>query len=787
MKSSTSAAVAPPTSTDRQGRRWAWLIIGLFLLGGFAYSLVVPPFETPDEPFHYGFARHIAQGHGLPVQDPENPGPWAQEGSQAPLYYLLAGLATRWIDQSDFPELAVRNPRANIGDPLYPGNKNFMLYAGRWHPLQGSNLALHVGRWLSLLLGALTLWATWRLARYAFPQRQGLPLLAMALVAAIPQFLFLSASFSNDNAVIAASAFTLFWLARLLAKADNDAIRWWEWLVLGVALGVAALSKLQGLGLIPLSGLVVLFLAWRRRTWRILPEAMLFVGIPALAIAGWWYWRNIALYGDWSGLSHLMEINGRREGGIDWRDFWPEFAGLRYSAWGVFGWFNILLPEWFYRAMDAVTVIGLVGAGLATISVVRRHSLLAPRPAPRAPRILALLWIWLVMMAALLLYWTAQATGSQGRLLFPALGAFAVLLTAGIDFWLRWLPRQMRNAVWAGLLALLVGMSIYTLGWLLPGAYAAPAPVATIPTSAQPVDLRYGAGQIIRLAAVEIAQERVRAGDALPVTLYFQAPETLDHDYQLFVQLLDENGTEVANLTTHPGWGRNPTTFWKAGAIYADHYLLPVTGPVAEWSPLAARLYVGFIDPATEGAPGQRGEFLPLPAYDAAGAPVTPFAGAVVVTPHNPPVLTAPDVVTASSEFGGVIRLEQAAVTVNADTQTLQVSLLWEALGTPATDYTAFVHVIDGAGQRVAGFDRAPAGERFPTRLWRAGDRVLSEFEIAPEHPLPAGTYALWVGLYESASAGALRLPVTAAGALPSGDGQVQVGRIEIGNPAEAQ
>lgn len=778
MMSSTTTTAMPTTLDAGRAQRWAWLIIGLFLLGGLAYSLVVPPFETPDEPFHYGFARHIAQGNGLPIQDPENTGPWAQEGSQAPLYYLLTGLATRGIDQSDFPELAVRNPRANIGNPLYPGNKNFMLYAGRWQPLEGSNLALHAGRWLSLLLGALTLWSTWRLAQFAFPHRQTLPLLAMALVAAIPQFLFLSASFSNDNAVIAASAFTLFWLARLLAKADDAPVTWWEWSVLGVALGAAALSKLQGLGLIPLSGLVVLFLAWRRRTWRVLLDAVLFTGIPAIVIAGWWYWRNVVLYGDWSGLAHLMEINGRREGGIDWCDFWPEFAGLRFSMWGVFGWFNILLPEWFYRVMDGVTVIGLVGAALATSNAVRRLASGVTHQASGAPRILALLWIWLAMMAALLLYWTAQATGSQGRLFFPALPAFAVLLIAGGDFWLRWLPRLARGAVWMGLLALLVGMSIYTTGWLLPGAYVAPAPVAAMPASAHPIDLRYGDGQIIRLVGVEIGQERVEAGATVPVTLYFQATEKPKHDYQLFVQLLDEEGVEVANVTTHPGWGRNPTTFWEAGAIYADRYLLPVTGAIANWSPMAARLYVGFIDPASEGAPGQRGEFLPLPAYDAAGVVVTPFAGTVVVTPRDAPVLDAPNAITAGSEFGGVIRLAQAAV--NADAGGWRVRLLWEALGTPATDYTAFVHVMDAAGRQVAGFDQAPARERFPTRLWRAGDPVLSTFEIVQEQPLPAGRYELWVGLYESASEGALRLPVTRAGALRSGDGQVQVGEVEI-------
>ncbi len=187
--------------------------------------------------------------------------------------------------------------------------------------------------------------------------------------------------------------------------------------------------------------------------------------------------------------------------------------------------------------------------------------------------------------------------------------------------------------------------------------------------------------------------------------------------------MLDENGKEIANLTTHPGWGRNPTTFWTPGALYADRYLLPVTGAVASGAPLAARLYVGFIDPATEGAPGQRGAFLPLPAYDAAGAAVTPFVGSVAVTPHTQPVLDAPAAVEAGSEFGGVIRLDRVETEFLEETQFLTARLLWEALGTPATDYTAFVHVLDATGRQVAGFDRAPAGERFPTALWRAGDR----------------------------------------------------------------
>ena len=97
------------------------------------------------------------------------------------------------------------------------------------------------------------------------------------------------------------------------------------------------------------------------------------------------------------------------------------------------------------------------------------------------------------MMLALLLYWTAQATGSQGRLLFPALGAFAVLLVAGLDFWLRWLPKIGQRLAWAGLLGPLVGISVSTPGWLLPEAHAAPGPVPAL--SATSPSLQYRSGR----------------------------------------------------------------------------------------------------------------------------------------------------------------------------------------------------------------------------------------------------------------------------------------------------
>ncbi|MCK4452160.1 MAG: hypothetical protein KAX26_16425, partial [Anaerolineae bacterium] len=106
-------------------RHWAIaLILAAFIALGLIYSLVTPIFEAPDEIYHYFFIKHVADGKGLPVQSPDNPGLWEQEGSQPPLYYLMGALATFWSDTSDAEDLLWRNPQANIGTPLDPGNKN---------------------------------------------------------------------------------------------------------------------------------------------------------------------------------------------------------------------------------------------------------------------------------------------------------------------------------------------------------------------------------------------------------------------------------------------------------------------------------------------------------------------------------------------------------------------------------------------------------------------------------------------------------------------------------------
>jgi len=291
------------------------------------------------------------------------------------------------------------------------------------------------------------------------------------------------------------------------------------------------------------------------------------------------------------------------------------------------------------------------------------------------------------------------------------------------------------------------------------------------------VDVVYGDQDLLTLLAIETPDTRFQPGDRVPITLYMQAEAKPEDDYQLFIQFLDETGTEVGNLTTHPGWGRNPTRLWQPGMIYADTYPVLIEQAIDQRSPLAARVYVGFVDPKTE----QSGRF-PVPARQA-GELIDPFLARIAISPLTQPQLDAYALAPMATEFGNVIRLAgvryEDEITIAA-TSAMSVTLLWEAIGTPATDYTAYVHLRDASGAFAAGFDQAPAAARFPTHDWRTGDRILGGFSVPLPATLAPGDYEIWVGLYETESQGALRLPITAQGERTTGDGEVLVGTINI-------
>jgi hypothetical protein len=279
-------------------------------------------------------------------------------------------------------------------------------------------------------------------------------------------------------------------------------------------------------------------------------------------------------------------------------------------------------------------------------------------------------------------------------------------------------------------------------------------------------------GGHVELVGLGVPEGRFRPGDEVPITLYLAAPQKLATDLQLFVQVLDEHGKAIGNVTTHPGWGRNPTSLWQPNALYEDRYLVQINQPIDNNSPLLATVYIGFTEP--DGID-------PLPAVSVDGEPSDGMLGKVEIEAREKLDSASLRLNPVAATFDQGIRLTgmRYPARVSAGAGRLPVKLLYEADAQPNGDYTGFLHLTDSAGKQVSGHDQPPGLERFPTHAWRAGDRVLSEFSVPMPQSLAPGVYQLWTGLYLSESNGDSRLGVVTSNR-PTEDMSVMLGTVEV-------
>jgi 4-amino-4-deoxy-L-arabinose transferase-like glycosyltransferase len=102
-------------------------------------------------------------------------------------------------------------------------------------------------------------------------------------------------------------------------------------------------------------------------------------------------------------------------------------------------------------------------------------------------------------------------------------------------------------------------------------------------------DIRYPQvarlGEGIQLLGYDLSSEQMRAGEALHLTLYWQAVTKSDASYTVFAHLLDGNSRIWGQEDNVPGRGALPTTGWMVGEVIVDDYeiLLGVDTPSGEY------------------------------------------------------------------------------------------------------------------------------------------------------------------------------------------------------------
>ncbi|MGD8626944.1 MAG: glycosyltransferase family 39 protein, partial [Anaerolineae bacterium] len=493
------------SSGDRTCRLLALLLL---LYVGLAtwYSLAIPLGEAPDEVPHFTYVRYLAQHGRLPDTTEEH------EAFQPPLYYALGAALTFWIDdEADAPFAVVGNAYYDVADPRAPKNLLLHTAAEAW-PYRGWARAWHLVRFLSIALGAVTIWAVFHLGRTLFPGQPAIPLLMAALTAFTPQFLFLSAVANNDNAATAFAALTLWQVAALLHDPPGTS-PWRRGILLGLFLGLGLLSKASLVALVPVVGLAVAVAAWRNRGPALVPRLLaawtLVLGLAAL-LAGWYFVRNWLLFGDPLGWAFTLQVSALRQGPLTLDVLAWLFRGLFRSFW--LGWIGIALDEWLYWLIGALCLIGLAGF---VAWLLRRW-----RDLEAGTRwTLGLLGLHAAITLASLIQWTATVLGTdQGRLIFPLLPAVMLLLAAG---WAWWARGQARPWLLGGLAA-----GLFLLAAITPLRYIGPVHASAPPAgeadlaAAEPLGVDWDG---IRLLAYRLESDRVAPGEKLELFLYWQA------------------------------------------------------------------------------------------------------------------------------------------------------------------------------------------------------------------------------------------------------------------------
>ena len=107
------------------------------------------------------------------------------------------------------------------------------------------------------------------------------------------------------------------------------------------------------------------------------------------------------------------------------------------------------------------------------------------------------------------------------------------------------------------------------------------------------------AAPVAALIGYDLDETAISPGQPFTVTLHWQARETADTGYVVFVHLVRE-GNIVAQSDRVPAGGTRPTTGWLPGEFVADAHVLTIPPETPEGEEEEYVLLIGLYDPATD-------------------------------------------------------------------------------------------------------------------------------------------------------------------------------------------
>jgi hypothetical protein len=405
----------PPRGRARRMRRlWAalrrvpsaaWLCALVAVVNAAAWSVIMPPFQAPDEPSHFAYVEHLAETGELPSSSGEAFPP-AEEVALADVLqaqvrfsqenHTISSEAQQRRLEFDLALPFARNEPGDAGlaasqPPLYYALETIPYYAG----LGGTLLdRLALMRLLSAAMGGLTALFCFLFLREALPGARWAWTVGGLGVALAPLLGMMSGSVNPDALLFAVSAALFYCVARGFRRGLTRRLA----IAIGAAIALGCLSKLTFIGLVPgaLLGLLALAVrearAGRRGAYG---SAALGVALPAIVLGAYLTLEALSKTHETTAVfSGAATLAGRHRsvlGAVSdiWQLYLPRLPGMTptfHGIWsatalwyeqivGRYGWLDTTFPAWVLT-VALIPVLSIAGLFLRAL-LVGRHALRA--------------------------------------------------------------------------------------------------------------------------------------------------------------------------------------------------------------------------------------------------------------------------------------------------------------------------------------------------------------------------------------------------------------------------
>lgn len=454
------------------------------LLNAVAWSLLIPPLQTPDELSHLAYVTYFAHTAKLPkvtaapdLNEQENRVIdfvyfWniiGQPRNRPPLTDA-ENARLRAVERQHLDDVGQGDASVASGNPpLYYALESIPYWVSPSHRLLDRLVLM---RLLTALMAAGTVLVVYEFLRTLLPSTPWAWTVGALALAFQPTFGFISGGLNNDNLLWLTSALTFLVVARCFRYGLSPR----RAATLGLVSAAALLSKAIFLGIVPAVGLALVLLvarADRERRAEVLRAAgvaLVAGGVPVLIYLGLahFVWDRAPFNPGQISVTVGKQAHGSVSGALSytWQLFLPRMPFMNdllpglavHNIWfdgfiGHFGWLDYGYPRWVYTVAWDVAFVILVLAG---IGLARSFRSLRSRWAELACYVtavageLALIGLvdyqsyisggapfrqarYLLPLGALYAAVIAIAARAGGRRFGPALGAALVMLSIALS------------------------------------------------------------------------------------------------------------------------------------------------------------------------------------------------------------------------------------------------------------------------------------------------------------------------------------------------------------------